>query len=259
MPRQINDHEKQVADLFFQFVRRSLPSLRNLAEFLVQLLEHLLYARPAKTDLGHFTADLLGLGQRGLGSRHGIEQRFCLPTLLAFFLGLYLVPSMLHDVRGLSHGVAEHVRMTADELTINRIERIRDSEQIPFGSHLGVKDALEHQVAQFFGQCRPVAGVNRVQDFVCLFECIGLNCVEILFAIPGTSVRTAQHRHDFDETIETFGRIAHCGKERVASYPSTLTKRLYYAPASMRCRLPPKIARASSSFMRSSFRIVACC
>ncbi len=77
-----------------------------------------------------------------------------------------------------------------------------------FGRHLGEEDGLEHQVAELFGQAGPIALVDGVQHFVGLFEQIGLDGVEGLFAIPRAAAGSAQPGHDADQALKTF---ASCG------------------------------------------------
>ena len=64
------------------------------------------------------------------------------------------------------------------------------------GRHLRVKQHLQQQVAEFFGQVRKVAALDGVEDFVGLFKRVFANRVEGLFAVPRASARRPQPRHD---------------------------------------------------------------
>lgn len=94
--------------------------------------------------------------------------------------------------------------MPADQFFRDRIQRIVDTKLAFFGRHLREKDGLQHQVAQFLSQARPIALINRIEDFISLFEQIWFDGVEVLFAIPGTASGGAQPRHDAGQALKTF-------------------------------------------------------
>ena len=106
--------------------------------------------------------------------------------------------------------------MPADQLLRDRVERIVDAKLAFFRRHLREEDGLEHQVAEFFGQTRPIALIDGVEDLVGFFQQIRLDGVEVLFAIPRAAARSAQPRHDADQALETFSSCAwilwHCWK-----------------------------------------------
>ena len=52
--------------------------------------------------------------------------------------------------------------MPADQLAVDRLERIRDVETPVFGSHLRKEHRFEQHISQLFRQTIPVAGVDRV-------------------------------------------------------------------------------------------------
>ncbi len=96
------------------------------------------------------------------------------------------------------------MRMPADQFFGDGVQRIVDAKLAFFGRHLGEEDGLQHQVAQLFGQTRPIALVDGVKHFVGFFEQIRFDGVEILFAIPGAAAGSAQPRHDADQALKTF-------------------------------------------------------
>ncbi len=96
------------------------------------------------------------------------------------------------------------MRMPADQFFRNRIERIVDAKLAFFGRHLGEEDGLQHQVAQFFGQARPIALIDCIEDLISLFEQIRFDGVEVLFAIPGAAARSAQPRQDAHQALKSF-------------------------------------------------------
>ncbi len=63
--------------------------------------------------------------------------------------------------------------------------------------------ALEHQVAEFFREMRPVARIDGVEDLVGLFERVRLDGVEGLLAIPRTTAGSAQASHDLDQPLKS--------------------------------------------------------
>ena len=103
--------------------------------------------------------------------------------------------------------------MAADQLLSDGVERIVDAEGSFLGGHLGEEDGLQHQVAKFFGETRPVAPVDGVEHLVGLFEQIRLDGVEVLFAIPRTAAGRAQPGHDSDQALKPF---ASCSLDPVA-------------------------------------------
>ena len=74
--------------------------------------------------------------------------------------------------------------MPAHQLLVDRVERIFDREVARFLCHPGVEHSLEHEIAKLFRKRRPIALVDCVENFVCLFECVRLDRVERLFTIP---------------------------------------------------------------------------
>ena len=92
--------------------------------------------------------------------------------------------------------------MAAHQLAVDGEQRIRDIEAAFFGGHLREEHGLQQQVAEFVGEALPVAGVDGVHHFIGFFEEIGLDGVEVLFAIPGAATGGAEARHDFNQTRE---------------------------------------------------------
>ena len=94
------------------------------------------------------------------------------------------------------------MRMPPDQLAVDSLDRIGYVKMPGFFRHLRKEDHLEQQVAEFVRQAVPIARVDRVHDLIGLFEQVGLDGVEGLFAIPGAAVRGAQAGHDFDQPRE---------------------------------------------------------
>ena len=64
------------------------------------------------------------------------------------------------------------------------------------GSHLGIKQDLQQQIAEFFRQVRPVAALNGVEDFVGFFEGVFADGIEGLLTVPGAAAGSAQAGHN---------------------------------------------------------------
>ena len=94
------------------------------------------------------------------------------------------------------------MRMTPDQLLVDRIERIADIEQLLFGSHLREENGLQHEVAQLRAQLVPIPAVDRVEHLIGLFERVRFDRIECLLAIPGTAARSAQPGHDLDQPLK---------------------------------------------------------
>ena len=80
-------------------------------------------------------------------------------------------------------------------------------EEILLAGHPGIKNRLEHEVAQLFGQIVPVAAVDGVEHLVGLFEGVGLDAVEGLLAVPRTAAGGAQAGHDIDQFLKFFAGV----------------------------------------------------
>ena len=109
--------------------------------------------------------------------------------------------------------------MPADQLFTDGVERIVDAEFAFFSSHFGEEDRLQHQVAELFGQIRPIALVDGVQHLVSFFDQIRLNGVEVLFPIPGAAAGRTQPRHDRDQALESFPGCGSISRHFVVETP----------------------------------------
>src|SRR5438477_12302093 len=89
--------------------------------------------------------------------------------------------------------------MSADQLAVDGFERIGNIETAFFGGHLCEENGLEQKMAEFLGQPIPIAGIDGVEDFVGFLQEIGLDCVEIRFAVPRAAAGGAEARHDLEE------------------------------------------------------------
>ena len=89
-------------------------------------------------------------------------------------------------------GVAEHVRVAADDLRGERGLDVGQVEDAFLGGELGVQDDLQQQVAELAGQLGGRAALERVVDLVRLLEQVVAQRGVGLLAVPRTAVRLAQ-------------------------------------------------------------------
>ena len=102
---------------------------------------------------------------------------------------LDLLPVAVHVRRGPRHGIAEHVRVAADDLGRDRRLDVGQVEDAGLGGELGVEHDLEQQVAELAGQRRRGAGLERVVDLVGLLEQVLAQRWVGLLAVPRAAVR----------------------------------------------------------------------
>jgi len=202
-PRQIHQHEEEIAQFIFDLVVRSAcASLSELAPFLVELFENFLSITPIEPGARGARSNLLRLDQRRQRTWNACEQSLWrLPFFFPFFF-FDFVPALHYFVAGSGRSICEDVRMAADQLLVDCIERISDIEELLFRRHLGKEDSLQHEVAQFGAQFVPVAAIDSVQHLVRLFECVGFDRIESLFAVPRASAGSPQPRHDIDQPLK---------------------------------------------------------
>ena len=92
--------------------------------------------------------------------------------------------------------------MAANQFSIQVVEHIGNREVTVVGRHLGIKQDLQEQVAEFFGQMRPVAPLNGVEDLVGLLQRVFANGIEGLFAVPGASTGSPQPSHEVHRLLK---------------------------------------------------------
>ncbi len=93
--------------------------------------------------------------------------------------------------------------------------------------HLCIEQHLQQQVAQLILQIGPCAALDRVEDFVGLFQCVPLDRVEGLFAVPRASARPSQPRHNRNRVRQRLSGTSYklqCQRTRFAciSHPGCL-------------------------------------
>ena len=104
-------------------------------------------------------------------------------------IGLDPFPLAVDVRRGPRLGVAEHVRMAADDLRRDRGLDVGEVEHAGLGGELGVEHDLQPQVAELAGQLGRGPGCERVVDLVRLLEQVLAQRFVGLLAVPRAAVR----------------------------------------------------------------------
>jgi tetratricopeptide (TPR) repeat protein len=118
------------------------------------------------------------------------------------FLALELGPPPLDVRHGLSLVLAEDVRMAPGELVCDGGGDVGHGEGPAFLGDARLKDDLKEEVAELDPQLGEIPRVEGVHDFVGLLDQIGTQRLEILFPVPGASIRGAQPPHDVQKPDE---------------------------------------------------------
>src|SRR5690606_16695925 len=85
----------------------------------------------------------------------------------------------------------EYVRVAADELLVDAVERLLDSEASGVVRDLGQEHALKQQVAYFFAQIVQVTALYRVHDLRRLLQHERGQGLEGLLTVPRAAIRPA--------------------------------------------------------------------
>src|ERR1700723_3539020 len=86
--------------------------------------------------------------------------------------------------------------MPPHQLAIQMPEHIDDRKIAGLITHLRIKQHLQQQIPQFFGQVHPVLPLDGVQHLVGLFQGVFADRSKALLAIPWAAPRSAESRHD---------------------------------------------------------------
>ena len=86
--------------------------------------------------------------------------------------------------------------------TIDLLDDVGDIEFPVFGGELRVKNDLQQQIAQFVGKFPRIAGVERVEHLVSLFDQVSSERIVRLLAIPRAPVGCAEPCLQSDERFE---------------------------------------------------------
>ena len=151
----------------------------ELAELLADLRERPVEVGPVEAGGDGAALQLPGLQERRQRRGHVVED-----PLAALLLGLDLLPARANPARRLRLGLAEDVRVAADELGVHPA---RDRLEIAFSLLLeqeGEEIDLEEKVAELVEQLRRFAARRGVGDLVRLLDRVRHDRERGLLAIP---------------------------------------------------------------------------
>ena len=98
--------------------------------------------------------------------------------------------------------------MAADEFGGDGLNDAAKIKQASLFRHAGVKDDLQQQVAKLLAQIFGRAALDRVGDFIGLFDRERDDRSEGLLDVPRAPVHgIAQRRHNFDQAANVAGRL----------------------------------------------------
>ena len=186
---------KSTSPISASAARGSAAAIAQLVDLLTQRLEGAVHGPPLEPPAGGPALDLGGTGQ---GRQRGGDVIVDAGpgTLLGRF---QLLPVDEHLVGARDVHLAEDVRMTVDQLLG---EPFGDVVHVPAAlicSHLRMEHDLQQQVAQLVTDRVVVVGIDRLQQFVRLFEQVQGQCLVRLLSVPWTTAGTAEARHDPDQ------------------------------------------------------------
>src|SRR5690242_4484494 len=86
--------------------------------------------------------------------------------------------------------------MTANEFVAESFKHIINGKQALLAGQFGIEKHLQQKVAQLGGQLWPIAMLDRLQNFISLFQRVLLDGVKCLLPVPGTTSGSAKPGHD---------------------------------------------------------------
>jgi len=197
--------------------------LTQFGDFLVNFVEDGKRIGPVEPDGGGPCSDLFGAQQRRQGAGNASEQGLLRLACLGAFGGLDVVPlgpdASRRDVARGRQGQTigrKHVRMAANELVDHGLQGVGQGEVPGFAAELCNEHRLEDDIAEFLADARPVAFVYGVEQLAGFLEDERAEGGEGLLAVPWAALGTAQHLHDFDESVKV--RASRTGHGRMLSF-----------------------------------------
>jgi hypothetical protein len=95
------------------------------------------------------------------------------------------------------------MRVAANEFGVQALDYAVEGKPAFLFGQPRIEDHLKEQVTQFVFERGKVPGVDRVDNFVSLFQKQPLKGIVALGTIPGTPLRAAQMRYQFDQLAKT--------------------------------------------------------
>ena len=130
-------------------------------------------------------------------------------------LGLHFdrIPVLQRLFFVVSRFVAEHVRMTDDQLFADAVAHVVHIKGACLTLHFGVERHLQQHVAQLLLEQFGVLCVDGFDRFIGFFDKVGANGFMCLRHVPRTSAGCAQDLDNFNQIIKIvsfFLRVFHC-------------------------------------------------
>ncbi len=216
MPPEVCHDKEKIAVFFLDLpLGQAVLRLYQFGGFFGQLVQHLSGRGPVKSDAGRAFLQFERAQQGGQADGHtvqGAALRFSRPFRrldrlpVRCLLGGGFVPAF----------VAKNMRMPRHHLVGNRGHHGLKGEMPGLFAHGRVIDRLQEQIAQLPLQLREIAPLDRIGNFVSLFNGVGGDGVEILLDIPGAArFRIAQAAHDLQQALNSRIRVvdqvfSHC-------------------------------------------------
>ena len=129
----------------------------------------------------------------------------CAPvSVLAALASRFLLLDRLPLARAaVSAAIREHMRMTPDHFFGDGLGHVGEGEQAGLFRDARVIDHLEEEIAEFVLQVRHVRALDRVGDFVGLFDRVGRNGRESLHAVPwAAALGIAKRAHHAEKPLD---------------------------------------------------------
>ena len=113
--------------------------------------------------------------------------------------------------------IAEHMRVSPDQLLGDRLDDVTECESILLFRHAGVKNDLQQQIAQFLTEIGKIIALDRVGNLIGFLKRVRRNRREVLRQIPRTTgLRGPQRGHDFKKPADIAGRGHSNNPDRVS-------------------------------------------
>ena len=184
--RNVDCRENQVSQLLGLLLHTAVvDGDLQLIIFLIELVECAVDIVPIETDLGGLLLDLgtaHQCGKRFADALHRLGLRF-----LVLELHLDLVPVFQRSLFVLCLFVAEHMRMTDNQLFANAVANVVHIKAARLAFHFGVKRHLQQHIAQLLLEQLGVVCVDRLDSLVGFLDKIGADGLVRLRHVPGTA------------------------------------------------------------------------
>src|SRR6266536_4483606 len=156
---------ESLAFFFFSSRRRHTRSTRDWSSDVCSSdLEHGARIVPVEADASGFLLQLERAGERRQAGRNARERVGLMPAgafaalgARVLLLGLDALPQLVDGGHGQGAGIAEHVRMAAQELRRDGMDDVAEIERTRLLGHARVEGNLEQQIPELVAQILEIA------------------------------------------------------------------------------------------------------